>query len=333
MQIIHSQILKRVTTMTFRKTFRQIAATVGLTAMTGSAAFAGFNQGDSVTFNGQPVFSIKGSAGGFLPEKRAWQAQDALDNALFVSQNPGPNCVSAIKRNGAFTLELGGHYIATADENSANAEGLSPDNLADKWANQLRDALSDSQKTQDYIATLKTPNQLEGSKIAFERTIFAPEGTALPVSFNQALEASSLTPGQSISGKVIQNVPVGNYFIPANSVLLGNVIESQPGIYQVRINTLRTPSGTVMPLNAVLSGTRYQAISAAPHPVATIGMPANSTTGTRVPALIGLGTGSGAVTAMVLSKDNGCSIACGQTATVTLEKVSSVAVVPGGFSM
>jgi hypothetical protein len=319
--------------MTFKKTFRQIAATIGLAAMTGSAAFAGFNQGDSVTFNGQPVFAIKGSAEGFSPEKRAWQAQDALDNALFLSQNPGPGSVSVNKRNGAFTLELGGHYVATADENSAKAEGMCAANLADKWANQLRDALSDSQKTQDYIATLKTPNQLEGSKIAFERKIFAPEGTILPVSFNQELEASNLTPGQSISGKIIQNVPVGNYFIPANSVLLGNVFESQPGIYQVRISTLRTPSGTIMPVNAVLSDTRYQAISTAPHPVATVGMPANSTTGTRVPAIIGLGTRSGKATAMILSKDNGCSIACGQPATVILEKVQSVAVVPGGPAM
>ncbi len=318
--------------MTFSNTFKMLAATVGLASMTSTAAFAGFNQGDSVTFNGKPLFKIDCSAQGFSPERRAWQAQDALDNALFLTQNPGPASVEVARQNDAFVLKVGGHYIATADEGSARAEGLSPETLAFKWADALKDALSDANRTQNYIATLKQPNELEGGKIRIERKVYAPQGTILPVAFNENLNAESLTPGQCITGKITSNVPVGNYFIPANSMLMGNVIESAPGAYSVRISSLCTPSGTQVPVNAVLTSNATM-ISTTPHPVATIGMPYNSTTSTRVPATIGIGTGAGTQTAMILSKDNGCSIACGQPANVVLEKVSSVAVIPGANPM
>ena len=318
--------------MTFRNKFKLLAATVGVASMTSTAAFAGFNQGDSVTFNGQPIFKIDSPAEGFSPEHRAWQAQDALDNALFLSQNPGPESVEVVHENGAFVLKLGGRYIATADEGTAKAEGLSSETLAYKWSDSLKDALTDANRTQNYIASLKQPNELEGGKIRFERRVYAPQGTVLPVAFNQNLDAASITPGQCITGKTTADVPVGNYFIPANSVLLGNVIESQPGVYSVHISRLCTPAGTQVPVNAVLTSNACL-ISTAPHPVATIGIPYNSTTSTRVPASIGIGTGAGTQTAMILSKDNGCSLACGQPANVVLENVSSVAVITGANPM
>jgi hypothetical protein len=312
--------------------FKVFAASLGLAILPATAAFAGFNQGDDVTFNGKPLFKIPCGAEGFTAERRAWQAQDALDNALFLSQNPTPDSVEVVHQNGAYALKLGGQYIATADEGSAKAEGTNSMLLAERWAGALKEAINDTNNTQNYIASLKTPNELEGGKIRFERRIFAPEGTVLPVSFNQELNGTTLTPGECITGKVISNVPIGNYFIPANSVLLGTVVENGPGAYSVKLTSLCTPNGTEVPINAVVSN-RACTISTAPHPVATIGIPANAATGTRIPATIAVGTGGVTQTAMILTKDNGCSIACGQPANVVLERVSSVAVVPGAGGM
>lgn len=308
------------------------AASVGLAILPATAAFAGFNQGDNVTFNGKPLFRIPCGAEGFTADRRAWQAQDALDNALFLSQNPTPDSVEVVHQNGVYVLKLGGHYITTADAASAKAEGTNSQLLAERWSGALKDAINDSNNTQNYIASLKTPNELEGGKFKFERRVYAPEGTVLPVAFNQDLSATTLTPGECITGKVISNVPVGNYFIPANSILLGSVVENEPGAYAVKLTSLCTPNGTEVPINAVVSNRAYT-IPTAPHPVATIGMPANAATGTRVPATIALGTGGVTQTAMILTRDNGYSIACGQPANVVLERVSSVAVIPGGNPM
>jgi hypothetical protein len=321
--------------MKVKKHIKVLAATIGLIASTTSAAFAGFNNGDAVTMNGQDIFHIKGSAEGFSPDRRAWQAQDALDNALFVSNNRTAAAVNVARVNGAYVLQLDGHYIATADESSAQAEGIAPQALANSWADSLRTALFSSQNVEKYVATLKTPNQLQGdiASTTVEKRVFAPEGTTLPVVFNQTLNSKLLTNGQGITGRVTRNVPLGNYMIPGDSEVTGSAVETKPGFFQIRVSSLRTPNGTEVPLNAVLTS-REALVSTAPHPVATIGMPANSTTGTRIPALIGIGCcAPSTYTAMTLSSENGDMIASGRQATVILEKKSSVAVIPSGMAM
>src|ERR1700733_6884740 len=239
--------------MKFTDQLKFIALSIGLTATTCTAAFAGFNQGDAVTINGHPIFRISGSAEGFTPEKRAWQAQDALDNALFLSQNDSPSAVSIARKNSAYVLQLDGHYIATADENSAKAEGMTPMRLADNWAASLKDGLANGSSVQNYIATLKSPHQLQGEVVAVERQFYAPKGTALPVAFSQDLRSTDLIGNQYVTAKVTENVPLGNYYIPADSVLIGNAIETQPGVFQMRMHTLRTPGGSEMPIDAVLT--------------------------------------------------------------------------------
>jgi|GEM_PF-1358369 len=313
---------------------RALLAT-GIITLGSLAPVGAFNQGNSVTMNGEPIFSITSSAEGFSPEKRAWQAQDALDNALFLSSNPGPECVSVNRCNGAFTLRVNGRYVATADSASSANQGLTAQGLAEKWADSLRSALSDSERTQAYIATLKDPNKVEGEVIAqrVERRMFAPQGTVLPVAFDQNLNAANLIDGEKISGRVLTNVPLGNYVIPADSVLIGKIDETSNGVYSIRIDTLRTPNGTEVPVAAVVSD-RVFSSPVAPHPVVTLAIPANSTTSTRVPAQIGIGTGRLApVTALTFTRESDFKISQGEPANVVIEKVSSVAVVPGRGGM
>lgn len=306
------------------KMYAGIMAAVTIGLLSGNSVNASFNQGNSVTFNGQPVMSILASGGGFSPERRAWQAQDALDNALFLSNDPGPQSVSVDLKNGAYVVNFDGHYIATADSGSAMAAGMSPAALANKWADSLKSALNDPDQTRDYVASLKNPHQLKGDvAVAYERTIYAPQGTILPVSFNEALNVSTLRSGQQVTARVTANVPVGNYFIPGNSVLMGYVFEPNPGSFSVRINQLTTPNGTTLPITAVLTD-RTSLVSTSAHPVATIGMPANQATSTRLPATIGIGTSNGGtLTAMIINPDR--AIGSGELANVVLEQTSTVA--------
>ncbi len=318
--------------MKIDKYLRAIVATAGIVAINSLAPVCAFNQGNTVTMGGIPIFDIDCSAEGFSPSKRAWQAQDALDNALFLTSDPGPDCVSVGRQNGAFVLKVGGRYVATADGASAASEGLTAQGLADKWANSLRDVLSNPDRTSAYIATLKDPNKVEGDVIA-ERKIFAPEGTVLPVVFDRNLSAVSLFPGEEVTGRIVTSVPVGNYYIPADSLLIGKVDECSPGVFKVKMQTLRTPGGTEMPIAAVVSARVYSS-PVAPHAVATLAIPANSTTSTRVAAQIGIGAGQCApITAMTFTRDDGYKISRGEPTNVVLEEVSSVAVVPGRLPM
>jgi len=318
--------------MKVNKYISAFAAVAGILAVSSFAPAEAFNRGNSVTMNGNPIFHIDCGAEGYSAEKRAWQAQDALDNALFLTNNPGPDCVSVASQNGAYVLKLNGCYIATADGASAASEGMTAEGLAEAWANSLKASLSDPAQTAAYIAKLKDPNKVQGVIIA-ERKLFAPMGTVLPVIFDCNLTASELSVGQEVNARIITSVPLGGYCIPAESLLIGKVVESRPGVYSVRMETLRIPGGTEMPISAVLTDRAY-VDAVAPHAVATIGIPANSTTNTRVPAQIGIGTGqSASVVAMTFTREGGYKIARGQPTNVVLERVSSVAVVPGRLAM
>jgi hypothetical protein len=318
--------------MYISKIVKTAVASAGIIALSTLAPVGAFNQGNTVTMGGIPIFEINASAEGFSPERRAWQAQDALDNAMYLSSNPGPECVSVSHQNGSYVLRLAGHYIATADGASAAAEGMSSAALANKWSCALKEALSNPERTTAYISTLKDPNKVEGEFIA-ERKIFAPEGTVLPVAFDQNLNGAQMFVGEKVSGRIVANVPVGSYFIPADSVVIGSVQQCQSGSYSIKMETLRTPNGTEMPIAAVVSDRIYTR-AVAPHQVATIGIPANSTTNTRVPAQIGIGAGQSApVTALTFTRDSGYKISRGEPTNVVLEGVSSVAVVPGSLGM
>ncbi|HEY9714338.1 MAG TPA: hypothetical protein V6C72_12785, partial [Chroococcales cyanobacterium] len=164
--------------MKVQKYIKAIVASAGIIALSATLPVGAFNQGNNVTLGGIPIFDIKCSAEGFSPDRRAWQAQDALDNALFLTKDAGPECVSVARQNGAYVLKLGGYYVATADGASAAEEKLTAEGLADKWANSLKDALSNPDRVAAYVATLKDPNKVEGDVVAVaERRIFAPSGT------------------------------------------------------------------------------------------------------------------------------------------------------------
>jgi len=118
------------------------------------------------------VFKIDCGAEGFSAEHRAWLTQDALDNALVASADKSASAVSVERRNGALIVALGGRKVATADCNSAKAEGMTPEQLAAKWADGIRSFLNSDQAA-GYIASLKSPNPLQADVAVVERRLFA----------------------------------------------------------------------------------------------------------------------------------------------------------------
>jgi hypothetical protein len=266
------------------------------TLIAAAPAFAGFAQGNQVTMGGQPVFSIGGRAEGFSPDHRAWLAQDKLDNALVVAGDRSPSAVTVTFENGACVVKLDGKLVATADGESARLAGLRVHALAEQWAQGIRGFLSDTSKTDAYLAQLTGQNPINANLAFAERRLFAPPGTVLPVCFGVQLGANCLLPGQCIEGTVMQDVAIGNYMVPAKTLVEGKVVPAGLRNVSIAFTTLKSPGGTQIPINAVLTGPLSAA--AMPTLVATIDMPYGdypryqgyTETNARVPAQIGIGT-------------------------------------------
>ncbi len=268
----------------------KVSALLGMVAVSTLVATlpasAGFNQGHFVTFHGEPLFAIKGGAYGMSPERRAWVAQDKLDNALANISDRSPNAVTVAKVNGGYTVQVGGHYILTADAVSATMEGMSAQELATAWASAIRDRLANAADTERYVATLRDEHQLKANVSVTETDIVRASDEGLP--FKMAEGSLSMHP--TIADNVVlvlkKNVSLDNMMLPERSVLVGVLSKDVNGEY-VTFTNATLPDGRTVQLTNVVAATSYA--TDAPHPVLTLNMPANELTGSREPALIGVG--------------------------------------------
>lgn len=268
----------------------KVSALLGMVAVSTLVATlpasAGFNQGHFVTFHGEPLFAIKGGAYGMSPERRAWVAQDKLDNALANISDRSPNAVTVAKVNGGYTVQVGGHYILTADAVSATMEGMSAQELATAWASAIRDRLANAADTERYVATLRDEHQLKANVSVTETDIVRATDEGLP--FKMAEGSLSMHP--TIADNVVlvlkKNVSLDNMMLPERSVLVGVLSKDVNGEY-VTFTNATLPDGRTVQLTNVVAATSYA--TDAPHPVLTLNMPANELTGSREPALIGVG--------------------------------------------
>lgn len=251
-------------------------------------AFAGFNHGNQVTFAGDPIFAITGSAGGFSPERRAWQAQDAMDNALANASDLSPDSVAVVRQNGAITLQLDGHYVTTADANSAANSDMSPSALADQWAGALKAKLSDSAATQAYVATLRDPNALKGDIAMVDRSV-STAATVDSVAFRLAegaLVVDAVNP-ETVYLTIDRAVVVADGELPAGAILTGTAVRDDKGIKYVTFSSCKCADGRIISLNNVVAESMF--LTENPHPVCSAKIPANPKTESREPALIGVG--------------------------------------------
>jgi len=311
----------------------KLLVAVSAFGMVATPAWAGFAQGNQVTLGGQPAFAIAGSAEGFSPDHRAWLAQDALDNALVLANNKSASAVTVARENDACVVLLDGRRVATADANSARLEGMTVHQLADKWADGIRNFLADSNRTMSYVAELTGKNPINANVAILERRLFAPPGTVLPVAFTTPISSELLASGQIVEGTLTQDVVIGNYMLPVSSAVVGTVNQISTDGYTVAFNTLKTPNGTIVPIDAVLTGPIGSIET--PHLVATLSMPYGdypryqgyAETGCRVPAQIGIGVLGGGSERLVLRKGANVSWAAGTPMAVVLETPQQVAVV------
>lgn len=124
-----------------------VSQSFGLTSL---PAFAADND---VHVAGQAIFSVP-AAGGMTADKRAAVIQQNLDNALVAAKDRTPSTVNITYVKGVPVITLGGYQVVTVDSASAKTAGSTPALLAKKWADSLRNSLTDQASIQSYVGQL-----------------------------------------------------------------------------------------------------------------------------------------------------------------------------------
>jgi hypothetical protein len=300
-----------------------------------SPVMAGFSDGCSVTMGGKPVFQILGSSHGFAPEHRAWLAQDALDNALVLADNLSPSAVRVDRVNGAVVVMIDNQVVATADSESARLENMTSNELAQKWADAIKAFLSDQSQTEKYIATLTGKNPVEASVAIAERRLYAPAGLTFTVRLSRELAAGSLKEGEIVEAVLDRDVMLGHFVIPAESKVIGELVQIGPNDFNICFTSLRTPIGTEMPIKAMAT-TNYVIAIDGPHTVSTYAIPAGSVIGVpeivgRIPARVGIGVPD-TKQYLVMNRQAGF-LAANQPLTLIFEDTTPVAVIHRDITM
>ncbi|MBX9687577.1 MAG: tetratricopeptide repeat protein [Candidatus Obscuribacterales bacterium] len=107
-----------------------------------------------VRLAGEEVFSIHADAGGFTAQERSLIIERNLNNALIAARDRSPDSVELVTVNGLPVIRLGSKHIVTIDNRLAQLHGTTCARLAEEWANNMRKALADSTRVNNYVAQL-----------------------------------------------------------------------------------------------------------------------------------------------------------------------------------
>jgi hypothetical protein len=95
-----------------------------------------------------------------------------------------------------------------------------------------------------------------------QQEVYAPQGTVIPVELSTSISTQVTKPGDYIQATLTRNVPLSGFFyLPAGSVVSGEVTRSSPGrffqrsgLLGIAFNNLRCPDGRSFPIQAHVVG-------------------------------------------------------------------------------
>lgn len=218
------------------------------------------------------AFSVTSPVGAMTAGARAKVMQKNVDNALVASADKSPNAVAITVVSGQPVVTLGGFYVASADGNTAKKLGLTKMGVAQRWQSGLKQALSNRQDVQNYIADLTGSSRVgqagttttESGSFPFYksgRVVYVPSGMVLPVCLRTGISSESARPGDRIEATLAQPVVLGDSALPPQTVLVGVVTDSAPGTGMshsgslgLKFNSMQMPDGSNVPITAHIVG-------------------------------------------------------------------------------
>ena len=284
------------------------------------------------------AFDVSLGAGKMTAAQRAQAIQKNVDNALVASTDRSPDTVAVTVVNKQPVITLGGFYIASVDIATAQKLGVSSSVLAQRWSNGLKGALANEAAVGNYVAQLVGSGQQPQTGISQNESgsypyyrkggiIYIPAGMTLPIVLNTALSSQTCRAGDPVQATLARPIVLGDAEIPANSLLLGQIVDALPGAEMshsgqmvLHFNTLQTPAGVNVPISAHIIGKlgKYEATGdgrsdsfhgeSTDHKIedaairGAIGVGSGAILGTVIGAIAshGYGTGRGAVAGLTI---------------------------------
>ena len=213
------------------------------------------------------LFDVDANAAGLTAQERAAAIQKNLDYAIVHAHNRTPSAVqvAVVNRNPVVTLD--GFHIATADGNSAARNRMTQMQLAEKWANSIKFCLADAAAIDKYLAML-TGNYKAAAAVPRSETVaVAPAGMYLPVKLTTAINSETSQIGDRVEAVLTTDIPLKTSqsattyeaYIPAGTVACGQLVDASnaylgKNAFQVKFDSLRTPDGELIPVNAHVLG-------------------------------------------------------------------------------
>lgn len=228
--------------------------------------------GGEIRVAGQDVFSITGAAGGMTASERADAVQRNLDNALVATKDRSPSAVNIVYVKGMPVITLGGFQVVTVDSASARASATTPALLAKRWADGLRQSLTDSASVESYVAQLSgdygqsappvnssgpsynqvgnvgAPGATSANYSNYRQTspppqyrgrvAYAPAGLTIPVVLRTSISTQAARPGDMIEAQISESVQLGEASIPAGSTVVGQITNATEGKFLGRSGEL-----------------------------------------------------------------------------------------------
>ena len=337
--------------------------------LTSSAAMA-----DPVKVAGMDAFNVNLGAGKITVAQRTKTIQKNVDNALVASTNHSPSAVAITYVNKQPVLTLGGFYISSVDAASAQKLGLTTNALAQKWSTGLKGALTNEVSVEKYVAQLVGSGEQPQTGISTNESgsypyykkgglVYIPAGMTIPIVLNTALSSEFCRSGDPVQGTIVQPIILGDTQIPANSILAGQVTDSEPGTgmshsgqLAFHFTTLQTPAGASVPISAHIMGSlgKYEAVGngrndafhgeSTTHKIedaalrGALGVGGGAILGTVVGAIAsrGYGTGRGALAgltiggalgvadSLMLRKGSNVTVQAGQPLTLQLDAPAQI---------
>jgi hypothetical protein len=229
-----------------------------------------------ITSVGGNLFNIQANADGMTADQRAAIIQKKLDDALFATKNISPALVSVDVVNRNPVVMFNEKLIATADGNSAARLDITQLELANRWADTLK----------NYLQTLTVSSKKRAGDVFSRSGGFAdreevavlPIDATLPVELTDAIVAADAHCGQPIDAMLTTDVPLGPSFrtyLPAGSHVRGELVYASnyapnhyggKGALTPHFYGIRTPDGKDIPIDAYLLGdiTEWKSISVKP---------------------------------------------------------------------
>jgi hypothetical protein len=251
------------------------------------------------------LFDVDANAAGMTAQERAALIERNLDYALIHAHVRTPNAVAVVISNNNPVVILDGMQIATADGNSAARHGVSQMELAEQWADRIRQCLADAAGVDRYLAMLTGQFAQQVTFPREERVAYARAGLYMPVRLLTPMSSERSILGQTVTAQLTTDIPLPTSFcatqfeayLPAGTLAIGQLVDASNSFTRncalgIRFDHFQMPDGEIIPINGHIMGGIGSWVYFNTHPAVT---EFGALTGTKVTACNGMVAAKGSV--------------------------------------